>query len=147
MLTLGRHQCLCGSRAKTAVVRNAEEPLQHNRSCAVSSSLTTLLDGRQDKLVVGGAGIHAGLDAKPCSLASARVCVDNGGLVVPVDADRAKALCGRDDTEGNGVYAPVPRAPVGRNAVEVAACPAAAHFRVCVVLHAPVARRNLDGLA
>ena len=42
VLALGRHQCLCGSRAETAVVRDAEEPLQHNCSRAVSSSLAAL---------------------------------------------------------------------------------------------------------
>ena len=80
-------------------------------------------------------------------LASARVGVDDGGLVVPVDADRTKALRGRDNAKSDGVDAPVYRPPVGRDAVQMAARPAAADFRVCVVLHAPVARRHLDCLA
>lgn len=124
---LSLHQGFCGSRSETAVVSDAEEPLQHDRCRAVRCARAALLDGRKHELVVGRAGVHTGLDAQPCSLASARVGVDDGGLVVPVDADRTKALRGRDNAKSDGVDAPVFRPPVGRNAVQMAARPAAAY--------------------
>jgi hypothetical protein len=66
---------------------------------------------------------------------------------VPVDADSAKANALCDDTESDRVDGAIKRPPVCGNAVKVAATSAPLHLWVSIVLNAPIAGRDFDGLA
>ena len=144
VLALGIHQGRGSARAEAPVSLHLQQLLQHDGRAAVCGSRASLLDGRQDEGIVGGAGVHTGRGAEPCGLAAARVGVDDGCLAVPVDTNAAEPCFLGQNAKSYRVDRTVVGSPVGRDAIQVAALLAAADLWVSIVLHAAVPRGDLD---
>lgn len=99
-------QSVLGALAENAVRGQPQQPLEHLRGCTVCIPGATPADGRQNELLVGGAGVVPRGIAQPRCLCIAGIGVYDGAAVIPVDAHRLEIL-GGDDAQGHRVDAAV----------------------------------------
>ena len=144
MLALGIHQGSSSARPKTPVSFHLQQLLEHDGCAAVCSSRAPLFDGRQDKGIVGGAGVLARRGAEPCSLAAPRVGVYDCRLAVPVDTNTTEPCFLGQNAQSNRVDGAIVGSPVSSDAIQVTALLAASNIFAGVVLHAAVSRGDLD---
>ena len=147
MLLLGQHQGLGRAGAEDAIGIDLQELLEHDGRRPIGRAGAALLNRRHDEGVVAGAGVDTGRGAEPCGLAAASIGVDKCALAVPVDTDTAKTGFLGQNTEADRVDGTVFRAPVSRDAVQVATLLTAADLRDCVVLDTAIAAGDADFLA
>nr|DAD83888.1 MAG TPA: hypothetical protein [Myoviridae sp. ctuSi15] len=130
--------------AENAVRGQPQQPLEHLRGRPVCIPGAAPADGRQNELLVGGAGVVLRGIAQPRCLCIAGVGVHDSAAVIPVDAHRLEIL-GGDDTQGHRIDAAVYKPPIRSHTIAVLAARAAADCRI--MREAAVSAGHLDGLA
>ena len=146
MRLLRFQQSVLGALAENAVRGQPQQPLEHLRGCTVCIPGAAPADGRQNELLVGGAGVVPRGIAQPRCLCIAGIGVYDGAAVIPVDAHRLEIL-GGDDAQGHRIDAAVHHAPVCRHTIAVLGIWASANGFAGIVRNAAVSAGHLDGLA
>ena len=146
MSLLRFQQSVLCALAENAVRGQPQQPLEHLRGCTVCIPGAAPADGRQNELLVGGAGVVPRGIAQPRCLCIAGIGVYDGTAVIPVDAHRLEIL-GGDDAQGHRIDAAVHHAPVCRHTIAVLGIRTSANGFAGIVRDATVSAGHLDGLA
>ena len=139
MSLLRFQQSVLCALAENAVRGQPQQPLEHLRGCTACIPGAAPADGRQNELLVGGAGVVPRGIAQPRCLCIAGIGVYDGTAVIPVDAHRLEIL-GGDDAQGHRIDAAV-------HTIAVLGIWASANGFAGIVRDATVSAGHLDGLA